>query len=113
MFLGMLGYYRRFVPKFATLAEPLTNLLQGKVPFVWGEEQETGFNVLRKALSSEPILVYPNFDKKFTIQMDASLTALGGSSHKLGTTAMNTPLHIVQGYSIILRGTIQLRNVNA
>ena len=91
-FLGMLGYYRRFVPEFATLAEPLTYLLWGKVPFVWGEEQETAFNVLQKALSSELILVYPNFDREFFIQTDASLTALGEVLSQIGNYGYEHPI---------------------
>ena len=76
-FLGMLGYYRRFVPDFATLTEPLTYLLRGKVPFVWEEEKETAFKILKNALSFKPLLVYLNFECKFIIQTDASLTSLG------------------------------------
>ena len=72
-FLGMLGYYRCFVHEFAKLTEPPTYLLCGKVTFKWGEEQNNVYNILRKVLSSKPILAYLNFNQEFIIQTDASL----------------------------------------
>lgn len=55
-FIGILVYYRRFIPEFARLAEPLTFLLRGKVPFERKEEQEITFNKLYKKLMSAPLL---------------------------------------------------------
>ena len=57
-----------------------------------GRRAGDAFNVLRKALSSEPIQAYPNFDKEFTIQTDASLTALGGVLSQIGNNGYEHPI---------------------
>lgn len=59
-FLGLCGFYRKFVPKFSELSSPLTHLTKKNVPFVWTEEIDTAFNLLKKALISPPILKYPD-----------------------------------------------------
>jgi len=71
-FLGLVGYYRRFIPGFAKIARPLTQLLKKDAPFAWGPQQENGFCILRDHLLKEPILQYPNFEKPFNITTDAS-----------------------------------------
>ena len=76
-FLGMIGYYQRFVPHFAGIATPLTHLLSKNVPFVWGREQQIAFDTLRKFLTTSPVLAYPDFEKEFIIHKDASLNAIG------------------------------------
>lgn len=75
--LGMLGYYRRFIRNFATIAEPLTRLLKAEVPFKWGPEQEEAKATLLRAMTSQPILAYPDFSKPFIIQTDASDVGVG------------------------------------
>ena len=47
-FLGLVGYYRRFIPNFAVIAKPLNNLLRKEIPFVWGNEQTVAFKKLKK-----------------------------------------------------------------
>ena len=75
--LGMLGYYRRFIKNFATVAEPLTRLLKANTKFEWGTEQEQAKAMLLRAIISEPILAYPDFSKTFIIQTDASDVGVG------------------------------------
>lgn len=76
-FLGMVGYYGRFIPNLSLTSSPLNKLKKKNEPFVWGEDQEKAFQVLKKALTEPPVLVLPDFDKPFTLQVDASGTALG------------------------------------
>ncbi|KAJ4818476.1 polyprotein [Rhynchospora pubera] len=76
-FLGLAGYYRRFVSGFSSLARPLTQLLHKDVPFVWGSEQEASFQELKKRLVSAPILVMPVQGKDFDLYTDASRLGLG------------------------------------
>ena len=64
-FLGLAGYYRRFIKDFASIAVPLTNLTKKKNPdiVVWTEECDRAFNALKNVLTSTPILSSPNFEK--------------------------------------------------
>ena len=75
--LGMLGYYRRFIKNFATLAEPLTRLLKEDVKFTWGIEQEQSKTTLLKSMISQPILAHPDWSKRFILQTDASDVGVG------------------------------------
>ena len=77
-FLGLTGYYRRFIPEFSKTARPLTSLLKKDVSFDWGPSQKTAFDHLRSALQKEPILQYPNFELEFHVTTDASDYAIGG-----------------------------------
>ena len=76
-FLGLAGYYRRFIPEFASIAKPMTLLLKKNVPFVWSEVSQRAFDKLKNVLCSKPILQYPDFTKPFIITTDASNYALG------------------------------------
>ena len=76
-FLGLCGYYRRFVPGFSEVAAPLSDLLKCKSKFVWSEQCQESFNKLKAVLSSYPILASPNFDKPFQLMVDASDVGVG------------------------------------
>ena len=71
-FLGIAGYYRRFIPNFATLSYPLVQLSEKGCKFSWSDKQQESFLLLKNHLCSAPILVYPQFDRPFTLQADAS-----------------------------------------
>ena len=77
MFLGFVGYYRRFINNFSAIAQPLNALLRKTVEWTWGTEQQDAFEALREALISAPILEMPDFTKKFTVRTDASYSGLG------------------------------------
>ena len=76
-FLGLVGYYRRFIPEFAKIAKPLNLLLKGGVPFKWTEIQQSAFEKLRDIICSVHLLQYPDFSKPFVVTTDASNYALG------------------------------------
>ncbi|KAM8939633.1 isocitrate dehydrogenase [NAD] subunit beta, mitochondrial [Pelodytes ibericus] len=78
-FLGLVGYYRRFIPHFATRAAPLTDLIKAKAPDTvkWNDDAEKSFVDLRTALCMHPVLVAPDFKKHFFLQTDASDVGLG------------------------------------
>ena len=77
MFLGFVGYYRRFINNFSSVAKPLNELLRKAVDWHWGTEQQDAFEALRDALITAPILQMPDFTKKFTVRTDASYNGLG------------------------------------
>lgn len=76
-FLGIAGYYRRFIKGFANLAKPLTLLLAKGATFNWEQDQQKAFDSLREALCSEAVLIYPNFAEPFILATDASGVAIG------------------------------------
>lgn len=77
-FLGAAGYFRRHIKGFAELAAPLTDLTKKKAKFVWKEEHELAHEKLKAELTSEPVLVVPDFSREFEIHTDASAVAIGG-----------------------------------
>ncbi|XP_031668019.1 uncharacterized protein LOC116359314 [Oncorhynchus kisutch] len=78
-FLGLAGWYRRFIPQFSTIAVPLTNLTSkgASNPVKWTEECEEAFMTLKKRLCSFPVLQTPDFKKRFLVQVDASAVGIG------------------------------------
>jgi len=76
-FLGMSSWYRRFIPQFATLSEPLTRLLKKGKRWGWGDEQVRAFDRIREHLMAAPTLSCPNFEIPFVLQTDASSVGLG------------------------------------
>ncbi|EFP04464.1 hypothetical protein CRE_25636 [Caenorhabditis remanei] len=71
-FLGMSGYFRRFIKDYAIIVKPLTTLTQKDVEFNWGEEQEKAFEEVKQRLISPPILTTPRMDGDFEMHTDAS-----------------------------------------
>ncbi|KAD2804832.1 hypothetical protein E3N88_38209 [Mikania micrantha] len=76
-FLGLAGYYRRFIADFSKIAVPLTTLTQKDQPFVWGEAQDDAFQLLKHKQCNSPILTLPEGNDDFTVYCDASNLGLG------------------------------------
>ncbi|KAK1647655.1 hypothetical protein QYE76_065460 [Lolium multiflorum] len=76
-FLGMAGYYRRFIEGFSKIAGPMTKLLKKNTPFVWTDECETSFQTLKEKLTTAPVLAVPEPGKDYTVYCDASKNGLG------------------------------------
>ena len=76
-FLGMSSWYRKFIPQFATLSQPLTSLLKKGRRWEWGEIEDRAFEHIREHLVRAPTLACPNFELPFMLQTDASSVGLG------------------------------------
>ncbi len=78
-YLGLCGYYRRFIANFSDIAEPLTLLTKKAAPIVvfWTPECEEAFKALRLMLTSSPVLIPPDYSLPFVVQTDASDVGLG------------------------------------
>ena len=76
-FLGMSGFYRKFVANYSDLVNPLTNLLKKNVKFVWSPECQTAFESLKAVLSNSPVLTAPDFNRPFKLAIDASDVGVG------------------------------------
>ncbi|KAD6118885.1 hypothetical protein E3N88_10156 [Mikania micrantha] len=76
-FLGLDGYYRRFIANFSKIAVPLTSLTQKDKPYVWGSQQKEAFQTLKHKLCNAPILTLPNGNDDFVVYCDASNQGLG------------------------------------
>ena len=107
-FLGLAGYYRRFVKGFSKIAAPLTELLKKDVNFKWTENENSAFEQLKNSITSAPILISPDPNKPYVVTTDASGFATGGilqqdhgnglqpiafMSHKMNAAERNYPVH--------------------
>jgi len=76
-FVGLAGYYRRFIEGFSKIVAPLTQLTRKDQPFTWTDKCEESFQELKQRLTSAPILVIPDIGKPFEVHCDASHLGLG------------------------------------
>jgi transposase InsO family protein len=85
-FLGLAGYYRKFIPQFSKIAKPLNDLLKKNNQWQWEQKQIDSFGLLKTILTQEPVLQYPDFTQPFILTTDASGFALGAvlSQGKIG-----------------------------
>ena len=111
-FLGLAGYYRRFVEGFSKIASPLTQLTRKNVKFQWSEECEKSFQELKHRLVSAPILTIPSASAGFVIYSDASKKGLGCvlmqdgkvvayASRQLKTYEQNYPTHDLELAAVV------------
>ncbi|KAL2235714.1 UNVERIFIED_CONTAM: Retrovirus-related Pol polyprotein from transposon [Sesamum indicum] len=111
-FLGLAGYYRRFVKDFSIIAKPLTNLLKKNAPFNWNDKCAQSFEELKKRLTSAPILALPFGDGGYVLFTDASRQGLwcvlmqhgrviAYASRQLRPHEMNYPTHDLELAAIV------------
>jgi len=101
-FLGLTGYYRKFIAGYGAIAEPLTALLKGAA-FTWTPQADAMFLALKERLISAPLLQLPDFSKRFYVDCDASGTGFGAVLHQ-GKGAISYFL-IMQSYQL-MRGSL-------
>ncbi|GJT70418.1 putative reverse transcriptase domain-containing protein [Tanacetum coccineum] len=76
-FLGLAGYYRRFIENFSKIAKPLTLLTQKNEAYVWGDKQDEAFQILKEKLCNAPVLALPDGPDDFVVYCDVSKKGLG------------------------------------
>ena len=76
-FLGLVGYYRRFIENFSLLVAPMTRLTRKEVKFEWNDSCKKAFQELKRRLTSAPILTIPKRGRRYTVYCDASKDGLG------------------------------------
>lgn len=89
-FIGSVPYYRRFIPHFSTLLEPLNRLRRKGIDYVWGEDQQASFDECKRLMSIKPILQHPDFTRKFYLFTEASDVGLGAVPTQRGEEAMDS-----------------------
>jgi len=75
--LGVLKFYKKFIPNYSTIVIPLNRLLQQKATFRWTEVEQEAFDCLREKLKNAPFIQYPNDTGVFTLETDASTKSIG------------------------------------
>ena len=116
-FLGLAGYYRRFVQGFSRIASPLTTLLQTDMAFQWTEVQQQSFDSLKQSISSAPLLIIPDESLPYVVTTDASGFAVGATlsqdqgkglqpiaflSHKMNEHERKYPVHEQELLAVII-----------
>ena len=108
-FLGLTGYYRKFVPRFADISRPLTQLTKKETKFVWTPECQKSFKLLKSFLCGEPILKYADTSKPYTLYTNASKYGWAGVLTQSHTTVIDgksvTTDHPVVFVSGLFRGS--------
>ena len=108
-FLGLTGYYRKFVPRFADISRPLTTLTKKDAKFEWTSACQKSFELLKEALCGEPVLKYADTSKPYTLYTDASKYGWAGVLTQPHTTTIDgkstTTDHQVAFVSGLFRGS--------
>jgi transposase InsO family protein len=95
-FLGATGWYRRFIPNYATIARPLIDVAEERVSFCWSLECQGAFDELKRRLVEAPVLIHPQVNKPFCLSTDASAVAVGA---ELAQEGDDGEMHPVAYYS--------------
>lgn len=99
-FLGLVGYFRRFIKDYAKIAVPLTRLTRKDTKFDWTEECAQAFEEMKRLVTNPPLLAYPDFDTKFILQTDASDYAIGAVLLNQDRKPIHFISRILKGYEI-------------
>jgi hypothetical protein len=105
-YLGMCNYFRHFIPHFSQIASPLTDLTKSKSHnrFVLNDDQKESFNKLKDLLTTTPVLVNPDYNRKFVIFCDASDNGVGSVLGQFNEYDLFKPIAIPPRNFLILRG---------
>ena len=106
-FLGMCSFYKKFVPDYSNLVAPLFELLHKNSKFIWSEECNKNFELLKEKLQKSPVLISPDFKKLYINQTDASNKGLATLSLKKWTMNYDPSNLVVEFYVTANRITIQ------
>ena len=99
-FLGVTGYYRQLIPRYADVATPLFGLTRKGEPWRWGTEENAAFEELKMALTSDTIMAHPDPKKPFRLYTDASEVAVGAVLTQVDDDGVERPIHYVsKGFS--------------
>jgi hypothetical protein len=112
-FLGLAGYYQRFIPNFSKISKPITELLKKGNKHMWSKDYDEAFNTLKKLLTTSPVLAEPDIDKLFDVYCDASCSSLGCvlmqegrvisySSRQLRCHKENYPTHDLELAAVVI-----------
>ena len=120
-FLGLIGYYRKFIKDFAKISASLTRLTKKNLLFTWDVDCDDAFQRLKRALTTAPVLVFPDGSKPFTVYTDDCGTGLGAvlmqegrviayGGRQLRAHEKNYPTHDLELAAIVfaLKGTIRI-----
>lgn len=91
-FLGMCGWYHRYISGFADIAAPMTDLIKKQARFEWTKEAQSAFEKLKESLTTAPVLSHPDFKRPFIIQCDASRNGVGGVLYQLDDDGNERPI---------------------
>lgn len=91
-FLGMCGWYRRFIANFSDISSPISNLLKKSDRFVWTDEAQDAFCKLKQCLISALVLANPDFSKPFVLQCDASQSGVACVLYQIGEDNEEHPI---------------------
>lgn len=91
-FLGLAGWYRRFISNFSAVSAPITDLLGNNGKLVWTPAAQVAFDELKTKLTSAPVLTHPDFSRAFVIQCDASITGVGAVLFQLDDEGHERPI---------------------
>jgi len=94
-FLGLCGWYRRFIKNFAIIASPITDLLKKSKKLVWNSQAQEAFEKLKLSLSTAPVLANPDFNRQFYIQCDACKDGIGGVLFQVDDDGAERPISFI------------------
>jgi hypothetical protein len=112
-FLGLTSFYRMFILNFSKVAKPITELLKKGNEYIWNDACNEAFKILKKLLTTSPVLTQPNIAMTFDVYCDASGTSLGGvlmqeglvilySSRKLRRHEEHYPTHDLELAAVVM-----------
>src|SRR5437868_13045889 len=91
-FLGLAGYYRRFIQGFSAIAQPLNQLLHIDTKYEWNNQQQEVFNELKQRLVTAPILIYPNYKAEFILLTNTSYNRFGATLSQIADNKKEYPI---------------------